>query len=1442
MQTSLHHLSGQGFLKSVAKISMPVVLLAILFSLTRHDAKSTSTSAKQTMVSKDFSAILNKMVSTTFFNRKRTAHSLIGETDTNRLKQSDWFKNVKQDIEKRRYQMVADQGANLISSVNNAQNLKASYRPDQFTLTPLYVDDQAKQVKDWQLNLSVNGLYADDKLLVNTMDANAKASTDQNNAEYHFGNALTIQYHNDEHGVRQNFIVKEKPAGNVHELRVSLHTEGDWVVDKVHNTEIHFAKAKGRDGLENKVTYNGLKAWDANGKALLAKMEVKNNQRFDIITDVTDAVYPVTIDPLSTSASTSLSGSGNFGWSVASAGDVNGDGYSDVIVGDDGGHAYVYSGSASGLSSSIATTLSGPLNYFGISVAGAGDVDGDGYSDVIVGDGVGNAYVYYGASAGLNSNPLKTPTVISGLDPLLGGAAVSGAGDVNGDGFSDIMVSSGASTQNVLIYYGASTGLATGSHSTLHEATGVYGWSIATAGDVNGDGNSDVIVGDKTGNAYLYLGVSSSNINTIAAIKLSPGAASFGFTVASAGDVNGDGYSDVIIGDNAGNAYVYNGQSGSVGLITPAASTLNVSGNTTLGNSVASAGDVNGDAFADVIVGDDKGHAYVFTGSASGLSVSPIVLTGTNNFGISVASAGDVNGDGYSDVIVGSSNTSSALTYQGGPSGSIPISNLPILGGAAGDRFGLSVASAGDINGDGYSDVIVGAIGYNGLLSGAVYIYTGGPNGLSTSPSILTPGGPEAGWSVSGAGDINGDGYDDILIGARFAPNSGTNYFNQGYVYIYMGGLGGIASGTAPFATLKGVNNNDLFGFSVSSAGDVNGDGYGDIIVGAPGVSTKFSMGGAAYIYLGSGGGITTTTIPDTLYGQSGDAVFGVSVASAGDINGDGYGDVMVGAPNLGSAYIIEDNGTANTGTGAGSVYVYHGSASGIANNASPNTSLSDAVTVDFGVAVASAGDVNGDGYSDVVIGASSADNTSNKGTVEIFKGSASGIVSTAYAVFTDNNPSGVGPGDMFGSSVASAGDVNGDGYSDIIVRATQPSSTNSSTGVSYIYLGGASSFSTSAATAFLDEGTNTYLETGPGGAPSGAVIHSCVGSAGDVNGDGYSDVIVGIYEDATNGTKAGKSYLYYGNNANGRNASNVLKLYQSDLSTPLNATNVPTANFGLGLSTKSPFGAVKGQMVWETVANGQPFSSSSVPSLTNSVSYSASSAAALIAPTGYEFKSLVDKRASVLTKVRARIKYAPTAVTFGQVYGPWVYSQAYLSSGSFGALPMKLLKFTASVSGQDISLNWQTSDEVNMWSYVIEHSLDGKNFDSIGIVAAKGSLNVNDYEFTHYNPGTGKHYYRLREVDLDKHATLSTDVWAIINNNIELKIYPNPTSDYIVISCTGFMASYARIINSAGVVMGQYKLDPSGKTTISLSGFAKGSYFVELINSGFAPSQISVQ
>jgi hypothetical protein len=373
-----------------------------------------------------------------------------------------------------------------------------------------------------------------------------------------------------------------------------------------------------------------------------------------------------------------------------------------------------------------------------------------------------------------------------------------------------------------------------------------------------------------------------------------------------------------------------------------------------LGVTVASAGDVNGDGYPDVIVGapysNGTGRAYVFFGGPAADGVADLTLTGASSgdfFGISVASAGDVNGDGYADVIVGAENAGAgrAYVYYGGP-GADAVADLTLVGATSGDHFGHSVSSAGDVNGDGHADVIVGAEFASG--TGRAYVYYGGPGADSVADVTLTGAAADDRFasSVGSVGDVNGDGSADVIVGAKFNDAGGLD---AGRAYIFYGGPGIDA---VPDLTLTGASAGANFGYSVASAGDVNGDGHPDIIVGAP------SDGGTGRAYIYYGGAALDAIADVTLTGFETGGFFGVSVSSAGDMDADGYGDVLVGA----------DLSDGNTGTDSGRAYVYFG---GVSADTTPDLTLAGAAAHDlFGVSVSSAGDINGDGHSDVIVGA----------------------------------------------------------------------------------------------------------------------------------------------------------------------------------------------------------------------------------------------------------------------------------------------------------------------------------------------------------------------------------------------------------------------------------------------------------------------------------------
>jgi hypothetical protein len=458
------------------------------------------------------------------------------------------------------------------------------------------------------------------------------------------------------------------------------------------------------------------------------------------------------------------------------------------------------------------------------------------------------------------------------------------------------------------------------------------------------------------------------------------------------------------------------------------------------------------------------------------------------------------------------SNEGRAFVYHGSAAGlSATPNSTPDDADQADAEFGLSIASAGDVNGDGYSDVIIGANFFDdGANSneGRAFVYHGSAAGLSASPNSTPDDADQAfarfGRSVSSAGDVNGDGYSDVIIGA-FLYDDGANN-GEGRAFVYHGSATGLS--TTPNSTPDDADQlNAQLGICVASAGDVNGDGYSDVIIGANAYDDGANTSeGRAFVYHGSATGLSTTpnSTPDDA--DQADAQFGFSVASAGDVNGDGYSDVIIGA------YAYDDGANTNEGR----AFVYHGGAAGL--SAAPNSTPDDAdqAGAEFGISVASAGDVNGDGYSDVIIGANLFDDGANtdEGKAFVYHGSATGLSTTPNSTPDDADQTDA----RFGRSVASAGDVNGDGYSDVIIGATQFDDGFNNEGRAFVYHGGAA-------------GLSATPNSQPDDADQlNAQLGICVASAGDVNGDGYSDVIIGanVYDDVAS-IDEGRAFVFHG-------------------------------------------------------------------------------------------------------------------------------------------------------------------------------------------------------------------------------------------------------------------------------------------------------------------------
>jgi hypothetical protein len=463
------------------------------------------------------------------------------------------------------------------------------------------------------------------------------------------------------------------------------------------------------------------------------------------------------------------------------------------------------------------------------------------------------------------------------------------------------------------------------------------------------------------------------------------------------------------------------------------------------GFSVSGAGDVNGDGFDDLLVGAPvdpgfpagNGQAYLIHGKQDGFgeAINLFELTGEggstifggnaeDHAGYSVSGAGDLNGDGLHDYLIGAAAADrfaqdgtlfdAGQTYAVFGSKDPPPAVVTELSGSAGfqlignapfDRAGFSVSDAGDVNGDGYDDLILGAPAAPVQLPfvegiGQAYLVYGSPTEFS-SPRLVSllfgeTGvqmfgvnlGDRTGLSVSGIGDLNGDGFDDFAIGAPSADRAGDTgpLFGSGTTYIVFGGFDGMPvlanlDGTDGFR-LEGLRPFDRSGFAVSSAGDINGDGFDDMVIGAPADFDIPVTAGESYVVFGKAQSYPARLNLGELEGSEGFVIQGIaaldhagfSVSSAGDVNGDGLDDLIIGAP------FADKQVGDETRFGTGESYVVFGRATefpdrlilGLLEDDEGLIIRGDAAFDRVGYSVSSAGDVNGDGFDDILIGAPS--------------------------------------------------------------------------------------------------------------------------------------------------------------------------------------------------------------------------------------------------------------------------------------------------------------------------------------------------------------------------------------------------------------------------------------------------------------------------------------
>ena len=425
--------------------------------------------------------------------------------------------------------------------------------------------------------------------------------------------------------------------------------------------------------------------------------------------------------------------------------------------------------------------------------------------------------------------------------------------------------------------------------------------------------------------------------------------------------------------------------------------------------------------------------------------------------GYAVAVAGDIDGDGADDVLIGAYRYDFATVDDGGAflvsgplSGTIDLSSdatATLTGEARGDQAGFSVAGIGDADSDGFDDIIVGANGYESSAStrnqGAVYVIHGPISGeldLGSADARFTGGALTdfAGYASAGVGDTDGDGATDFLVGAYAEDSGGTS---AGAAYLVSGIISGAVASADATAIIVGETSGDQLGFAVSGGGDINGDGTADIIVGARyNADSGVANAGGAYVFHGPmSGSLSGADAASQLQGDASGGQAGFAVSLTGDIDGDGYADAMMGAPG------------ASSSTGA--VYLFLGPVTGELTATSADATLSGEATGDqAGRSITSAGDLDGDGAEDLVIGAYAHDGgANNAGVAYVLHGPLSGNIGLASA---DARFDGDASGQTGGNSLASGGDVTGDTLDDVLIGAPGDDSAGTDAGATWVWAG----------------------------------------------------------------------------------------------------------------------------------------------------------------------------------------------------------------------------------------------------------------------------------------------------------------------------------------------------------------------------------------------------
>ncbi len=753
----------------------------------------------------------------------------------------------------------------------------------------------------------------------------------------------------------------------------------------------------------------------------------------------------------------------------------------------------------------------------------------------------------------------QSPLVVRGVaGGEAAGSAVAFVGDLDGDFADDFVVGAPLEATNgvdagAVRWHSGATGSVL--RTTLGAAAGdLHGAAVAAAGDVDGDGTPDVIVGapgDSTagaaaGSFTVYSGATGAVLQHVDGDAAGDG---MGSAVAGVGDANGDGYDDCAAGapgsdlaaTDGGAVRVYSGADGTV-----LRTLLGSADGDAFGASVSGAGDLDGDCFDDVWVGApgadngavDAGRAIALSVATGAVLQSFDGLAGGDALGTAVAGAGDLDGDGVSDGVVGAPGDDTKALDAGSVvaiSGATGTVLWTREGRAAGDALGTAVSAGGKHDADAEPDVVVGVPGDDvaGVDAGAVLTLRG-TDGAALRVDLGAAAGDAAGTAVASGGDSDLDGYADVLFGA---PGDDVAAADAGAASVYRERpADGVAAGLPFTSSVAGAR----FGLGLASLSDLDGDGVKDYAIGAP--FEDPGKQGTVRVYSGA-----TQTVIHTIRGPAqADTWFGNRIADIGDITGDGVGDLLIGSWHWDESG-VQDSGRAElfSGADAQSLGVFtsnqfraHMGSSvgglgdingdsvpdffiglGIVNGEAGALRVYSGATLTelrtlggtvpfqwFGWSAVATGDLNGDGISELAIGSPSGAVPSNSGKVEVYD------TTTWTPIYTWSLPT--LSDDLFGESLAVAGDVNGDGTNDIIVGAYQADP------LGLVDAGMVRVFS----------GATGGLLYELAGSQASELFGNRVAGAGDVNGDGFDDFMVGSPQYFASGVfLAGRVTLFSG-------------------------------------------------------------------------------------------------------------------------------------------------------------------------------------------------------------------------------------------------------------------------------------------------------------------------